>query len=66
MIKFKIFHKQFDKIDIPGFPFKFSEIEGKLRMPAPGLGEHNRLILEQWLGYSPEEVKDLYNSKIII
>ena len=62
----KISHKQFDKIDIPGFPFKFSEIEGKLRMPAPGLGEHNRLILEQWLGYSPEEVNELYNSKIII
>ena len=62
----KISHKQFDKIDIPGFPFKFSEIEGSLRMPAPGLGEHNRLILEQWLGYSPEEVNHLYNSKIII
>jgi formyl-CoA transferase len=62
----KVHHKQFGAIDIPGFPFKFSEIEGSLRMPAPGLGEHNRLILEQWLGYSPEEVNNLYNSRIII
>jgi crotonobetainyl-CoA:carnitine CoA-transferase CaiB-like acyl-CoA transferase len=62
----KVHHKQFGAIDIPGFPFKFSEIEGSLRMPAPGLGEHNRLILEQWLGYSPEEVNDLYHSRIII
>jgi crotonobetainyl-CoA:carnitine CoA-transferase CaiB-like acyl-CoA transferase len=62
----KISHKQFGEIDIPGFPFKFSETEGSLRMPAPGLGEHNRLILEQWLGYSPEEVNNLYHSRIII
>lgn len=62
----KISHKQFGDIDIPGFPFKFSETEGSLRMPAPGLGEHSRLILEEWLGYSPEEVNKLYNSKIIL
>ena len=62
----KISHKQFGDIDIPGFPFKFSETEGSLRMPAPGLGEHSRFILEEWLGYSPEEVNKLYNSKIII
>jgi crotonobetainyl-CoA:carnitine CoA-transferase CaiB-like acyl-CoA transferase len=35
-------------------------------MPAPGLGEHSRLILEEWLGYSPEEVNKLYNSEIIL
>jgi crotonobetainyl-CoA:carnitine CoA-transferase CaiB-like acyl-CoA transferase len=62
----KISHKQFGDIDIPGFPFKFSETEGSLRMPAPGLGEHSRFILEEWLGYPPEEVNKLYNSKIII
>jgi CoA:oxalate CoA-transferase len=62
----KISHKQFGDIDIPGFPFKFSETEGSLRMPAPGLGEHSRFILEEWLGYLPEEVNKLYNSKIII
>jgi crotonobetainyl-CoA:carnitine CoA-transferase CaiB-like acyl-CoA transferase len=62
----KISHKQFGDIDIPGFPFRFSETEGSLRMPAPGLGEHSRFILEEWLGYSPGEVSKLYNSKIII
>jgi CoA:oxalate CoA-transferase len=62
----KVHHKQFGDIDIPGFPYKFSEAEGSLRMPAPGLGEHSRFILENWLGYSPEEVNKLYKSKIII
>jgi crotonobetainyl-CoA:carnitine CoA-transferase CaiB-like acyl-CoA transferase len=62
----KISHKQFGDIDIPGFPFKFSEAEGILRMPAPGLGEHSRFILENWLGYAPDEVNKLYKSKVII
>jgi crotonobetainyl-CoA:carnitine CoA-transferase CaiB-like acyl-CoA transferase len=59
-------HRQFGEINVPGFPFKFSEIEGSLRLPAPDLGEHNRLILEEWLGYTPAEVNNLYDSGIII
>lgn len=35
-------------------------------MPAPGLREHSRFILKEWLGYSPEEVNKLYNSEIIL
>lgn len=62
----KISHKQFGDIDIPGFPFKFSETEGSLRMPAPGLGEHSRFILEKWLDYSPDDVDQFYDSKIIL
>lgn len=62
----KINHQRFGNIDIPGFPYKFSELEGSLRMPAPGLGEHNRLILEEWLGYTPGEVDNFYKSQIII
>lgn len=62
----KVAHAQYGDIDIPGFPFKFSESEGSLRMPAPGLGEHSRFILEKWLGYSPSEVTDFYGRKIIL
>jgi len=56
----KVYHEKFGDIDIPGFPFKFSDTSGTIRMPAPGLGEHNRLILEQWLDYTPDEVQNLY------
>lgn len=62
----KIASERFGEIDIPGFPYKFSEIKGDLRLPAPGLGEHNRLILEKWLGYTPEETDNLYDSGVIV
>jgi crotonobetainyl-CoA:carnitine CoA-transferase CaiB-like acyl-CoA transferase len=39
---------------------------GTIRMPAPGLGEHNRFILEQWLGYTPDEVQKLYKQGTIL
>jgi CoA:oxalate CoA-transferase len=62
----KVHHEKYGDIDIPGFPFKFSEASGSIRMPAPGLGEHSRLILEQWLGYSPDEVQELYRKGIVL
>jgi len=61
----KVRHEKYGVIDIPGFPFKFSAATGSIRMPAPGLGEHSRLILEQWLGYTSGEVQKLYEKKII-
>jgi crotonobetainyl-CoA:carnitine CoA-transferase CaiB-like acyl-CoA transferase len=62
----KVSHGQFGEIDVPGFPFKFSGAEGRLTMPAPGLGEHSRMILEEWLGYSANNVDALYTDKIIL
>ena len=62
----RVNHSQFGDIDIPGFPFKLSDTEGSLRMPAPGLGEHTRLILGEWLGYSPEQIQELYEKKIVV
>jgi len=62
----RVYHEKFGDIDIPGFPFKFSEVSGNIRMPAPGLGEHSRLILEQWLGYSSDEVRELYERGTIL
>lgn len=41
-----------------GIPFKMSEMNGSMRMPAPQLGEHNREILES-LGCTPEQVARL-------
>jgi crotonobetainyl-CoA:carnitine CoA-transferase CaiB-like acyl-CoA transferase len=62
----RVHHEKYGDINIPGFPFKFSDASGSIRMPAPGLGEHNRLILEQWLGYTSEEVQALYGKGIIL
>ena len=62
----RVHHEKYGDIDIPGFPFKFSDASGSIRMPAPGLGEHSRFILEQWLGYGPEEVQALYGKGIIL
>jgi CoA:oxalate CoA-transferase len=59
-------HSLYGEIDVPGFPFKFSEYEGSLRMPAPGLGEHSRAILEERLGYSSAEVDALYRDRVIL
>jgi crotonobetainyl-CoA:carnitine CoA-transferase CaiB-like acyl-CoA transferase len=62
----RVHHEKYGDIDIPGFPFKFSDVSGSIRMPAPGLGEHSRFILEQWLGYTSEEVRALYGKGIIL
>ena len=62
----KAYHEKFGDIDIPGFPFKFSDKSGTIRMPAPGLGEHSKFILEQWLGYTPDEVQKLYKKGTIV
>ncbi len=62
----KVHHEKYGDIDVPGFPFKFSETSGSIRIPAPGLGEHTRFILEQWLGYASDEVQELYKGGIIL
>jgi crotonobetainyl-CoA:carnitine CoA-transferase CaiB-like acyl-CoA transferase len=62
----KVHHEKYGDIDIPGFPFKFSDASGSIRMPAPGLGEHSRFILEQWLGYAPEKVRELCDKKVVL
>lgn len=59
----KVDHEEFGTIDIPGIPFKFSGTAGGIRMPAPGLGEHNRRVLKEWLGYSAERITDLEKDK---
>jgi len=50
----------------PGIPLQVFGHIGVIRMPAPGLGEHNRLILEQWLGYTSDEVQKLYKKGTIL
>ncbi|HEV3109766.1 MAG TPA: CoA transferase [Candidatus Binataceae bacterium] len=47
-------------IELPGPPMRFSEFPDPVDVPAaPNLGEHNMLILKQYLGYSDEKIKQL-------
>jgi len=62
----QVHHELYGDIDIPGLPFKLSAPEGGIRIPAPGLGEHSRMILEQWLGYTADEIDKLYKQGAII
>lgn len=61
----KVSHEAFGEIDVPGIPFRFSDTPGSIRCPAPQLGEHNRFILEQWLGLSKEKIDELYEQGVI-
>jgi crotonobetainyl-CoA:carnitine CoA-transferase CaiB-like acyl-CoA transferase len=62
----KVHHEKYGDIDIPGFPFKFSDASGSIRMPAPGLGEHSKFILEQWLGYPSDKVRELCDKRVVL
>ena len=42
-----------------GPPFKLSKTPGKLRSPAPLLGEHTEHVCKEVLGLSDDEIADL-------
>jgi crotonobetainyl-CoA:carnitine CoA-transferase CaiB-like acyl-CoA transferase len=47
------------ELQLPGFPLRFSEFPRMLDLEAPFLGEHNREILQIYLGYSEEQMEKL-------
>ncbi|MGD9946357.1 MAG: CaiB/BaiF CoA transferase family protein [Burkholderiaceae bacterium] len=48
-----------------GVPWKLSASEGVNNSPAPELGEHNRQVLMDLLGYSAEDVESLFKRGIV-
>jgi CoA:oxalate CoA-transferase len=44
------------KVKVPGSLFKMSKTPGDVKAPAPYLGQHNREVLSEFLGYSDEEI----------
>ncbi len=53
------------KFKIPGMPLRFSKYEVDENIQAPLLGEHNAEILQRFLKYPPELVRDLENRKVL-
>jgi crotonobetainyl-CoA:carnitine CoA-transferase CaiB-like acyl-CoA transferase len=48
-----------------GSPIKMSETPSCIRGYSPFLGEHNNQVLADVLGYSQEQLKALYDAKVI-
>ena len=55
----EIDHPIAGKTFLPGIPIKLSETPGTIREPAPLLGEHTADILNDFLGYSPEQIETM-------
>ena len=49
----------------PGMYFKLSRTPGRIRLPAPTMGQHNALILGELLGVAQNEISRLEREKII-
>ena len=52
-------------LEVPGFALRFSDFPTPLELQAPLLGEHNAEILTEWLGYSPDQIRDLERRGIL-
>ena len=61
----KVEHARLGPVDVPGIPYQFSSKLGGIKLPAPELGEHNQMLLQNWLGYSEKEIEQLREDKII-
>ena len=61
----KIHDRVLGEFQVPGFPLRFSEFPGELTLEAPFLGEHNREVLEKYLGYSAARVQELESEGVL-
>ncbi|KKK83489.1 hypothetical protein LCGC14_2792850, partial [marine sediment metagenome] len=52
-------HPEAGRTAYDGPPFKMSKTPGKLRAPAPLLGQHTEHVCKEVLGLSDEEIADL-------
>jgi crotonobetainyl-CoA:carnitine CoA-transferase CaiB-like acyl-CoA transferase len=53
------------EFQVPGFPLRFSEFPEPLTLEAPFLGEHNSQILNDYLGYSASQIKELETAGVL-
>ena len=50
---------------IPGIPWELSDTPGRVRRHAPLLGEHNRYVLQELLGYGDEAYRALEENEVL-
>ncbi len=48
-----------------GVPIKFSGAHAGFDRPAPAMGQHNQSVYGEWLGYSPERLRELAELGVI-
>jgi formyl-CoA transferase len=58
-------HPTIGKLSMVGSPLKFSKTPVDYKFPPPRLGEHTEDILKELLGYSPEQILDLQERRVI-
>ena len=58
-------HPKAGRIKVPNFPVKFSETPGEVTSSAPLLGQDNREILTEVLGYTEEQIEELEKERVI-
>jgi crotonobetainyl-CoA:carnitine CoA-transferase CaiB-like acyl-CoA transferase len=60
-----IAHPEVGPREFPGFPIRFEPELPIAYRPAPGLGEHNRAVLEALAGMTPREVNILERAGVV-
>ena len=58
-------HSSAGQVSLTGFPYKLSRTPAEIHQAPPTLGEHNREILVDLLGYSSSEYQELQEMGVI-
>ena len=58
-------HPEMGVFPYPGMPWKLSKTPGVVRSASPLFGEHNRLVFEGLLGLTPDELRPLYDRRVV-
>jgi crotonobetainyl-CoA:carnitine CoA-transferase CaiB-like acyl-CoA transferase len=62
----KVYHPEIgEEASVLNIPYKFSKTPLKVESGAPFLGQHNEYILEKYLSYSGDQIKSLYDRKVL-
>ena len=55
----------FGEFEAPGFPLRFSAFPERLSLEAAVLGEHNKAVLSEYLGYSDDRIQSLASEGVL-
>jgi CoA:oxalate CoA-transferase len=61
----KVRDRMLGEFDLPGFALRFSEFPRPLELQAPFLGEHNQQVLSEYLGCTPDRMRELEKEGVL-